>query len=559
MTEAGETATGVNGAAGVVGILDSLAESRVRSLVAILIVALVAFLPGFKTIAPLDRDEPRYALETKLFIEADGFGAEGPRTFWSYLDPAGANWLQFASVAAFGDEAASPIWIYRLPSLVAAIAVALLTWWMALAFVRPRAALFAALLIVTTPLLVAEARLAKADAVLLAAIVLAQGALARMWRRKTNEPDYLNAFLFWTGLGVGVLAKGLVAPLVVGLTIGVLSAWDKSYRWLARLAPAAGLLWLVVLVVPGCVLGSLWLGEGGFPQSLAAQETYKAPPGTYAVLFYPLFGPAGVFVALAIPRVVERIGRPVFLFAAAWVVPFWLLVELWPAKLPYYILPAYPALALVGATAIDEGWLRVTGWISTYFSLNLAVWPVLVSIGATVLFVAGENRLPWAALPFFAFAIAAGGWSLAWFYGNRSVAGAAALSVLSALSLYVGLFGGVFPEATALNVSGRLAAEGRQAVACREPEFASTGFFEPSLAFYAGNDIRFSSPGEAADFLAEGGCRVAFVERRRQSIFNQRAEDIGLGLIVKNEISGFNIGNWKPVKIRVFAVEGSPP
>lgn len=563
MTDTSDTATRANRVSAIEGAVATLAESPSRSLVAILIVALIAFLPGFKTIPPLDREEPQYALETKLAVETGDIGAGYPRTFLAYFEPSGISWLQFASVSLFGNGAPSPVWVYRLPSLVAAIAVGLLTWWMALAFVRPRAALFAALLMITTPLLVFEARLAKADAVLLAAIILAQGALARLWRRKIDRADYRNAFLFWTGLGVGILAKGLIAPFVIGLTVTVLSALDGSYRWLNRLAPTAGVLWLIALVAPWYILTGLSLGsgfgEGALPQRLAVQEAYEAPPGSYAVLFYPLFGPTGVFVALGIPGIVERIRRPVFLFAVAWVAPFWLIVELWPVKLPYYILPAYPALALVGATAIDEGWLRVTGWISTYFSLNLAVWPVLVSVGATILFFVDEDRLPVTALAFFAAAIFAGGWAFSWFYANRSVIGSAALSVLSALLLYVGLFGSVLSEATALQVSGRLVAEGRNSVVCGEPRFASTGFFEPSLVFYAGHDIRLTSPDDAADFLAAGGCRVAFVESRRQSIFNQRAEDIGLELIVKHEIRGFNIGNWKQIKMRVFAVEGSPP
>jgi 4-amino-4-deoxy-L-arabinose transferase-like glycosyltransferase len=563
MNETSETTTGADRAGDVEGILDTIAASRLRSVIAILIVTFIAFLPGFTTIAPVDRDEAQYALETKSVVETRDLGAGYPASFLAYLRPAGINWLQLASVSLFGDGAASPIWIYRLPSLFAAVSVALLTWWMALAFGRPRAAFFAALLIATTPLLVAEARLAKADAVLLAAIVLAEGALARLWRGKTDALDYFNAFLFWTGLGLGILAKGLIAPVVVALTITVLSTASGSLRWLVRLAPVAGSVWLAVLLAPwlsvaGFLAGGAF-GEGILPAGMAAQEAYEAPPGSYAVLFYPLFGPAGVFVALAIPGVIEHIRRPVFIFAVAWVAPFWLLAELWPVKLPHYILPAYPALALVGATAVDEGWLRVTGWISTYFSLNLWVWPVLVSTGATILFFFGEDRLPLTALPFFAVAIVVGICAFRWLYYATSLVGSAALSVLSALLLYVGLFGGVFAKATAIQVSGRLVADGKDAAACGKPNFASTGFSEPSLVFYAGHGIRLTTPEKVADFLSEGGCRVAFVERRRQSIFNQRAADIGLELNVKGEISGYNVGNWKPIKMRIFAIDGPPP
>lgn len=563
MIETGETATGADRASDVERVLDVIAASRLRSLVAILIVALVAFLPGFRTIAPLDRDEPQLALETRVMVESGQTGAGFPLPLPSRFQPAGTNLLQWVSVSLFGKGAASPIWVYRLPSLIAALSTALLTWWMALAFGRPRAAVMAAMLIATTPLFAAEARLAKADVVLLAAVVLAEGALARLWCGNTGQTRYRNAFLFWTGLSLGILVKGIIAPLVVGLTIAMLCATSGSVRWLKRLLPVAGSVWLAILLAPWVLAavfaGGSGLGETTLPAGIAVQKTYEAPPGIYAVLFYPLFGPAGVFVALALPGVVERIRQPVFLFAVAWVTPFWLLVELWPVKLPYYILPAYPALALVAATALDEGWLRVTGWISTYFSLNLLVWPVLVCVGATALFFAGEHRLPLAALPFFSVAIVIAIWALLWFYRSTSVVGSAGLSMLSTLFLYVGLFGGVFSEATALQVSGRLLAEGRGSVACRKPEFASTGLFEPSLVFYAGHDIRLGSPESTADFLAQGGCRVAFVEGRRQSIFNQRAADIGLELNVKKEIRGYNIGNWKQIKMRIFSAEGQPP
>ncbi len=555
MPDASDTVTAEGRAATIAEFFDDTAGSRLRSFVAIVIVALVAFLPGFSTIAPLDRDEPQYVIETRSVLETGDFATGGAATLWTFFRPAGVNWLQLASVSLFGDGAESPIWIYRLPSLIAAIVLALLTWWMALAFGRPRAALFAAILLVTTPLVAAEARLAKADTVMLAAIVLAQGALARSWRGTTNTPDYRNAFLFWLGLTVGVLTKGWIAPIVVGLTIAVLSASAGSLDWLKRLAPAAGATCLALVLVISGVMAVRLGGEGSLTPNIAVQETYQAPPGIYAVLFYPLFGPAAVFVALAIPGMIERIGRPVFLFAVAWVAPFWIIVELWPEKLPYYILPTFPALALIGATAIDEGWVRITGWVSTYFSLNLLVWPIFVGLGAVILFFVGEDRLPFAALPFFVVAILAGSFAFIWFYRDISLLGSAVLSLFSAILLYVGLFGGVFGKATALDVSRRVVVEGTSAATCREPSFASTGYYEPSLVFFAGNSINFSSPEEAADFLSEGGCRVVFVEGRRQSLFNQRAEDIGLELNVKEEVSGYDIGNWKPVKMRIFASE----
>jgi 4-amino-4-deoxy-L-arabinose transferase-like glycosyltransferase len=563
MTETKKAARGADRALLMEGFVDTIAVSRLRCVVAILIVALVAFLPGLATIPPLDRDEPHIALGTKLMVETGDYADSGFRDPQRFIQPIGIHWLQLSSIALFDEGARSPIWAYRVPSLLGAITAALLTWWMALAFVRPRAALLAATLVAASPLLVAQAHLATAEAVFLASLVLVQGALARLWLRKADGPDYWLAFLLWTGLGIGILVKGLVGPMILISTVAVLTLNARSLTWLRRLAPIPGAIWLAIIIAPWIVGVGLGLAgaqvEGFLPERLALQEVYEAPPGTYAILFYPLFGPAGVFVVLAIPTLLDRINRPVILFSLAWIVPFWLAAELLPGKLPYYILPAFPAMALIGATAIDESRIRVTGWVSTYFSLNLVIWPLAVGGGAVALFFLAEDRLPFLALPFLIVAVGLGAYAFRWLYRGSSIVASTLLALFSALFLYIGLFGIVLAELTAIQVGNRLVAAGKAAVSCEEPEMVATGFFEPSLIFYAGYGLGLTSPEQAVDFLAEGGCRTAFVEARRQSGFNQHAEDIGLELNVKQEVSGFNIGNWKSVKVRVFSVEGAMP
>jgi hypothetical protein len=190
--------------------------------------------------------------------------------------------------------------------------------------------------------------------------------------------------------------------------------------------------------------------------------------------------------------------------------------------------------------------------------LNLSIWPIVVGIGAAILFFVSEERLPLASLPFLIAAIVVGAYAFRWFYRGTSIVGSAALSLLSTLLICVGLFGVVIPSLTSLQISARLLSAGKAAVTCDKPELVSTGYSEPSLVFYAGNGIRLARPEAAADFLAAGGCRVAFVEERRQSIFNQRAADIGVEFDVRDEVRGGTVGNWRSINMRVFAVEGQP-
>ena len=78
-------------------------------------------------------------------------------------------------------EARRTIWLYRIPSLIGAVGAVLLTYWAALAFVSRRAAVLAGLMMATSILLGAEARLAKTDAMLLLTAVAAMGAMARIY------------------------------------------------------------------------------------------------------------------------------------------------------------------------------------------------------------------------------------------------------------------------------------------------------------------------------------------------------------------------------------------
>ena len=272
---------------------DLIIASRARAAVLLVFVALCALLPGFTAIPPVDRDEPRYAQASKQMMETGNYldirFQEQPR----YLQPAGIYWLQVtaAKITGYGPEA--PIWVYRLPSLLAATAAVVLTYWVALPLAGPVGAFIAALLLTPCILLGVEARLAKTDAVLLASILSATGFLARAYLRQIIT--LRAAVLFWTACGAGILVKGPMIVLVVGSTVVALCVLDRSTAWLKALRPALGLGWLALLVLPWFIAIAI-VSDGEFyriaiGQSLlgkvaAGQQGHGAPPGVYFLLYW---------------------------------------------------------------------------------------------------------------------------------------------------------------------------------------------------------------------------------------------------------------------------------
>src|SRR5918995_1126344 len=124
------------------GLLAAAEASHLRVCALLLVMSLACFLPGFASLQPMDRDEPRYAQASKQMLETGDFVDIRFQDEARHKKPVGIHWLQSAAVAsaeALGlPEARTAIAAYRLPSLIGAVAMVLLTYWAALAFTGRR-------------------------------------------------------------------------------------------------------------------------------------------------------------------------------------------------------------------------------------------------------------------------------------------------------------------------------------------------------------------------------------------------------------------------------------
>src|SRR5206468_10513484 len=254
-------------------VLDFVTASNARAVAFLLVCGLLFFLPGFFNIPPVDRDETRFAQATKQMVETGDFVDIRFQDDVRYKKPVGIYWLQAAVVQTASKlglpRAQIRIWLYRIPSLIGAIGAVLMTYWTALGFVTRRGAVLAGLIMCSSVLLGAEARLAKTDAVLLLTVVAAMGAMARVylsWQRGEDpvHPSWTAPAVFWTALAGGILLKGPLILMFVGLTILALAILDRSAAWLWRMRPVWGLMWTLVLVLPWFVAIFWRAGEAFF-------------------------------------------------------------------------------------------------------------------------------------------------------------------------------------------------------------------------------------------------------------------------------------------------------
>ncbi len=557
-------------------LIDRLAAGW-RAYAVIALLALTAALPGVFSIPPLDRDESRFAQATAQMLETGDFVRiavqEDPRT----KKPVAIHWLQAASVAAFSQVEDRAIWAYRLPSTLGFMVAAAAAFWGGIVLVGRRAAFVGAALFACCVLGSSEAMIAKTDSALCAATTLALAALARLRARAATQakggPARGLALLFWGALGAGVLIKGPVTPMVVGLTAAALWGWERRAAWLAPLRWPAGPALAGAIVLPWAVAISL-ASDGGFflaayqddlgPKLGGGDEGHGGPPGVHTLLVWLLLFPASVALPAAARLVWAGVRAPAgdpaqagVRFLLAWAVPVWLAFEALPTKLVHYPLPAYPALALLCGAGLLAAFERPWPWTRAAGGLAMAL------IGAALAGAAGaiSMLLPGDAdadLRRAAQTALAGAAILVPLVLAYALARRLPLALASLLSGAL-LFGyearqRLLPEARDVLVSAEASAALTRAglhprLSPGAGRLFALGYREPSFVFLTRTDTALLSAEHAARAAAPG--QAVIVEQRQEAAFRAGLAARGLAFLPLGEaVGGLNYSKNDPVRLQ---------
>ena len=546
-------------------ILAWLAATRARAVIALLLFALVCFFPGQTSIPAVDRDEARYVQATTQMLETGDFIDIRLHDQPRHYQPAGIYWLQALSVSLIGGALPAPIWVHRLPSLIAACLVVLLAYWAAQPLGDRRIAIIAGIMMASLLVLNVEARLAKTDAVLNASILACQAVLLRLYLRdKATSAPFIWSVAFWIAVGVGIMVKGPILPFVVGLTAIAASILARDVSWLRGLRPLIGLPIALAIALPWYV--AIWFATDGAFYTKAigysitnkitsGMQSHGAPPGTYFLAFWVTAWPIAAVAASALPGLWRDRRSSLVRFAAAWVVPAWIIYELIATKLPHYTLPLYPAVALVAAFALVGGRIEAERWWVRLLFLLAALGPIVTVGCALAASIYLEGAVPASAVLLAVVIVAITVVSARLIHARALLEGWLVMAAIAAPIAYACVFGLIAPRLDTLWLSQRLAAASIEVSSCPDPQVLSVGDNEASLMFAVGTDIRFGSGEEAAEFLAGGDCRVAIVTSHAEPVFAEKLAELSITPGSTRRVSGLNIANGRHLD---FGVYGSP-
>jgi 4-amino-4-deoxy-L-arabinose transferase-like glycosyltransferase len=536
-------------------------------IVALIVVLLLAWLPALVALPPLDRDESRFAEASRQMVETGNYVdirfETGPR----YNKPIGIYWLQSLSAALAGPKVRASIQVYRIPSLLGGLLSAILLYLCARRIASRETAFLSALFLGTTFLVTAESVIATTDASLLATVVAAQSVLLSIYlagRHKLPPPRTGIVMAGWAAVGIGILLKGPVILAILAVTIVAVSIWDRDFAWLRGMRPLQGVGLALAIVLPWAVAigvashGAFYeqsLGHDFAAKVLEGKESHGAPPGTYLIETAVAFWPATLVLIPAFAWAIVRRRDPLVRFLLSWSVGVWLMFELTPTKLPHYVLPAYPALALLCGLWVAQASGENGGRFARSFrvaSAFLFLIGVAAAAAATLYLpqrFGGGTPAPLVLGTVIAVGLAC---AAAVVFLRTRVQHAAALAIASAVAFDLALGLAVVPELHDLWLSPRAA--GLVAANRRsgdEPPVV-TGYVEPSLVFLLGPDTRIAPARATGADVAHGG--LALVERRALPEFLSGVALSGLIATPLGNVEGLDYSIGRKEQITLYRV-----
>lgn len=476
------------------------------------------FLPRLGTPSLWDIDEGHNAEAAREMFESGNWIVPTFNFKLRVDKPALLYWLQLTAYQLFGiNEFAA-----RLPSALASAFAVLLTYELGRVLFGAAAGLLSGLVLASAVLFCGAAHFANPDALLNAFTLLT---LLFFWQAYERDA---SVWLIPAGVaaGLAVLAKGPVGFVLPGAVafLFLLSTRRLSLlrsRHLVWALLAYGLvafpwyIWVAVETKADFLRG--FFLTHNVNRFLSPMENHRGPVYYYALVLVIGFAPWSAFLGLTAWASYRewRAGEPraaAHVFLWCWMAVFLVFFTVSSTKLPNYILPMYPPLALLTARFLERwrreevappAWTLHVG-LACLALVGAAATIGLLAAGGTL----GESVLrgrqlagleQWGVLG----AIPVAGALLAWwaFHWQRRTLGLGAVAG-TAVFFVGGLAAG---GAIALDAHKAPRPLGQLVRAVpNEPDVrvGCFGYYQPSLVFYCRREVvRFDTPEQALEFL----------------------------------------------------------
>ena len=265
-------------------------------------------------------------------------------------------WLIALSFKLFGISE----WAARLPSALAALGCVALVYFLAHNYWGRWQALWSALILLTSAEFFILARVVIFDMPLTFFLTLALMAFYDAGHSENIQRRRWMCLLLYSALGAATLIKGLIGIVVPGMVIFFYLLLSQQWSMLRRIYLIPGILLFLAIVLPwyleagartdGYLRYYLWDEHFG---RFTGGEFDRSQPWFYFIIVALVgFFPWTLLLPFLAPRCQRKALDDKNLFLILWIALPFLFFSVSKSKLPHYILPIFPALAVLIAASL---------------------------------------------------------------------------------------------------------------------------------------------------------------------------------------------------------------
>jgi 4-amino-4-deoxy-L-arabinose transferase-like glycosyltransferase len=271
----------------------------------------------------------------------------------------------------------------RLPSALAGLGCVILVYLFAHRQWGLREALWSSLILVTSLGFFVFARVVIFDMSLTFFLTLALVSFYAAAHAQAPRSGLLHSTVMYAALGAGTLIKGAVAIVVPGMVIFSYLLLTRQWFISSRLRPDRGVLIYCAIVIPWYLWSeaknpgylSYFLWEEHFARYLTAEFERSRVWYYFIVVVAAGFFPWSMLLPLTIADIWRKKYQDPCRFLALWALLPFIFFSLSKSQLPQYILPIFPALALVTGRFLAERLSSASG-----LRFILIPWVVVVGV-----------------------------------------------------------------------------------------------------------------------------------------------------------------------------------
>ena len=343
----------------------------------------------------LDRDEARYAQTSFQISETNDFINLKFDESLRLKKPPGIYWMQFASYKIFNKFLDKEIWMFRIPSFLSLILMLLFTHKLARLLFYDLNTMIPLAALAGTVIVMFESLQATTDMAYTAFSLMSYYYFIKCFQ---EEKNYSHIFFIITSL-IAMLIKGPIFLIIVGTAL-IFKLVDLNISMKKKIIQLSNLS-IVIFISIFLALFYNILTEGQFFQQslikdfggklIETQESHGGIFGYYLLgsflIVFPIYPLLIIGIFYNFFKKINWDKNLLMILSSIFV--FLLLLEIIPTKLPHYILPVVPLMAIYLSRTLEFIEFK---WSKIFLGLNIALIIILILIDLKAYEITGQER-----------------------------------------------------------------------------------------------------------------------------------------------------------------------